>query len=412
MTDFREVKDDLRYFLDGVASVANFMDTKSEEKFGRLSDSLARGSLNASNIPELLYSLDEDSESKVVRKWAMCDMFSMWLTLHKTDTNVPPRFVQPERKFFRLVNEMMAMVNTPFIRMSEVRDDIEFKLACLIASSMGSAVYQGGSGEDPEVERLCRGYDRLFNGEVSRNEEGMSILQITRHAVRHNNVDIVDDAVTFTNIHNESARGVYRDTKRGLVESVLSICENLGDDVERILPEHVQPLMTALRDVHLGGDVRDGSVQVTVMRSILYAYYYIYKETYIDENKSMKKYLMNAVRYYLGVNLGEEGGGFWHNSDSRFRRYRLDTVEGIQQFKNDTWNLGIRINGMVYLIFAPYITAKAARLYLSLGGLVPEEPDDHLIEFDEEANKRFWDNKNKAFWDVITGNADQSEQSS
>ena len=140
------------------------------------------------------------------------------------------------------------------------------------------------------------------------------------------------------------------------------------------------------------------------MRSVLYSCFYIYKETYIDENKPVRKYLMNAVRYYLGVNLGEEGGGFWHNSDGGFRRYPLDTDEGVKQFRNDTWNLGIRTNGMVYLIFAPYITAKAARIYLSLGGSVPEEPDNRLIELDEEANEKYWDDKNKAFWDVITGN--------
>lgn len=404
MTDKKEIWDDLGYFLDSVASLRDFMDAESEAKFRGLSDSVARGSLNTCDIPGLLHSIDDSSVTKVVRKWALYDMFSMWLTLHKTNQNLPPRFVQPDHALFRLINEMMELLNTPIERIDEARDDMMFKLACLIVSSVGSAVYQGKGEPDPEVERLFKGYDRHFNGEVSLNEDGMSILQIARHAVRHNHVDIDGDIVTFSNIHKGTVKDVYRDTKQRIVGSVLSVCDDLGEDVGRILPEHVRPLMTALQDVHRGGDVHDGSVQVTVMRSVLYSCFYIYKETYIDENKPVRKYLMNAVRYYLGVNLGEEGGGFWHNSDGGFRRYPLDTDEGVKQFRNDTWNLGIRTNGMVYLIFAPYITAKAARIYLSLGGSVPEEPDNRLIELDEEANEKYWDDKNKAFWDVITGN--------
>lgn len=185
----------------------------------------------------------------------------------------------------------------------------------------------------------------------------------------------------------------YTDMNSDFVNSAIDLWLNVKENpaLEDHVSDNLRAVAQCLLDIHEGGSVKDGSVQVIYTRVILYGAFNIWKEH--PHLKPIMSKIEPVLWKYVGVTLKGESNAFWHNDFQKLRDYSAETEEGKLNFYVDTMIPTMRLNVMKIMIHAVFMTAGAAQLYIKSGGdLRPGRDCSGNIESKGiDYWKRYWD---------------------
>lgn len=177
------------------------------------------------------------------------------------------------------------------------------------------------------------------------------------------------------------------------VNSAIDLWLNVKENpaLEDHVSDNMRAVAQCLLDIHEGGSVKDGSVQVIYTRVILYGAFNIWKEH--PHFKPVMSKIEPVLWRYVGVTLKGESNSFWHNDFQKLRDYSAETEEGRLNFYVDTMIPAMRLNVMRMMIYAIYLTAGAAQLYIESGGelKLDEDRSDNIRSNGIDYWKRYWD---------------------
>lgn len=277
-----------------------------------------------------------------------------------------------------------------------IRPVTEFYLALYYVLGLGS-MYENKPDNGNAYGKL-RGLDPVFQRYGRAKISGdRSIVEIVRHAVRHNNVECRDGLVVFRNIHRGRLEGRYIVMRADLIDAVLEIVQSVERDPDFVCrPKFMSHLAKCLMTVHSGGMVNDGSIQLMFQRFLYCANYNLIRDPYLDVvHDHFRKYKKELEARFLGIDPSVEVGGIMHNDDQNFKEFDLSTMEGKADFLVETYVAHLCNNALEMLMKIPFVSYCAARLYASMEGVFP----DGIVPI--KCDERYWRGKWEDYKDEL-----------
>ena len=347
---------------------------RSAEHLSRMRAAVGSGLPDLESVLQFVEAVDDEVIGKLPMPLMLEQFFWMWLERFRDEGEV---FVleQPYESHPRsdIVDGLRQLLQTPREQFPRMRPVIEFNLALYYVLGLGS-MYED-KPENGNAPGKLRDLDPVFlmYGSARVRGDG-SIAEIVRHAVRHNNVEFSDGLVIFRNIHRDKLEGRYIVMGSDLVDAVLEIVQLVEGDPDFVsCPKFMPHLAECLRTVHGGGMISDGSVQLMFQRFLYCANYDLIRVPYLDiVQKHFRKYRKELEARFLGMDPSVEAGGIMHNDDQDFKEFDLSTLEGKADFCVETHVAGLCNNALEMLMKVPLISYCAARLYVSMGGTLPD----------------------------------------
>lgn len=300
------------------------------------------------------------------------DLFRIWLHEATDNLDTLKTMIDPDFASTGLIDYLTGVLSLHCTSLDKNRNVVEHSLAILVVAMIGSMTQHRADPDCERIESSLAEYDRLFLGKKVAN--GTSIPTLVRHSVRHNTVILKQGMTIFKNQHDGEVER-YTDMDSDFVNSAIDLWLNVKEDpaFKGHVSDNLRAVAQSFLDVHEGGSVKDGSVQVIFTRVILYGAFNIWKEN--PHFKPIMSKIEPVLWKYMGVTLRGESNAFWHNDFQKLRDYNIESEEGKLNFYVDTLIPAMRLNVMKIMIHAVYLTAGAALIYIKHGGKLTLDGD-------------------------------------
>lgn len=242
----------------------------------------------------------------------------------------------------------------------------------------------GHSYKNEEANKLLTDLNQLFPKDPDYNDSRPIPVHI-RHALRHMNVYFERNDIVFVNEHN-GKQYKYRIRKNDLVTSTLCLVERLKESNPEWLMPAVISLLNGLQNVHERKPVQDWT-PMRIALNITTIYVFTSGEPMFKSAMDCLKEDCTAqevYRFYSGIDDPRGWSNlFWHEESLfPFEEPNLDP-KAIGSVYLD----GVRLNNMIILMLAPLISYCLYRVYLKLGGVIPEG----IEKIKKKKNQPIWE---------------------